>query len=314
LSKLGANSLVVDYKLDNVFNWFSYSFDDKLNFVKSLSIKHYDNNKAIIISSSRDVYKKNLYMLTSFYENFSNGSRFFLSDLLFNFSRLNNNLVKINNNLLKSFSVNFSEASTNKFIDLTNNFLKRSDFVFFFLRKNKIFNKGRYSRNRQTYRTGFYWCLWVNIFAIYGLHYLCYRFTFAFGYLWLPLIIFFGSFIFGRMLKYNFHNLNFVLLEFYSFSNWLGFIFKNLYSFFVDFCKFFLNLSNNFLDFSFLKGKNFFLLNTLNKLFKYSKNSLTNNNNSLEQTHIWYYISSQDSSTFKLSSKLFFLNQFFFKK
>ncbi len=25
-----------------------------------------------------------------------------------------------------------------------------------FLRKNKVFNKGRYSRNRQTYRTGVY--------------------------------------------------------------------------------------------------------------------------------------------------------------
>jgi hypothetical protein len=30
--------------------------------------------------------------------------------------------------------------------------------LFFFLRKSKLFNKGRYSRNRQTYRTGAYWC------------------------------------------------------------------------------------------------------------------------------------------------------------
>ena len=28
--------------------------------------------------------------------------------------------------------------------------------VFFFLRKHKLFNKGRYSRNRQIYRTGMY--------------------------------------------------------------------------------------------------------------------------------------------------------------
>ena len=31
--------------------------------------------------------------------------------------------------------------------------------TIFFLRKVKIFNKGRYSRNRQNYRTGVYLCL-----------------------------------------------------------------------------------------------------------------------------------------------------------
>lgn len=59
---------------------------------------------------------------------------------------LNNEL----NNLIK-----FSDSSMNKYISYKS--LKK--FNFFFLRKNRIFNKSRYSRNRQLYRTGFYWCL-----------------------------------------------------------------------------------------------------------------------------------------------------------
>lgn len=35
-------------------------------------------------------------------------------------------------------------------------FLKTKNLLNFFIRKNKIFNKGRYSRNRQLYRTGVY--------------------------------------------------------------------------------------------------------------------------------------------------------------
>ena len=51
-----------------------------------------------------------------------------------------------------------------------------------FLRKTKSFNKSRFSRNRQYYRTGVYWCLWLNIIAVFSLYYLFYRFTFRFSY------------------------------------------------------------------------------------------------------------------------------------
>jgi hypothetical protein len=51
--------------------------------------------------------------------------------------------------------VRFTDTSTNKNIDLSN----LTDYKLQFLRKNKIFNKSRYSRNRQLYRTGVYWCL-----------------------------------------------------------------------------------------------------------------------------------------------------------
>lgn len=58
-----------------------------------------------------------------------------------------------------------------------------TQYTLYFLRKNKSFNKGRYSRNRQNYRTGVYWCLYVNIIVLFGLYFYFYRFTFNFGYL-----------------------------------------------------------------------------------------------------------------------------------
>lgn len=96
--------------------------------------------------------------------------------------RVKNVFFKKFNNTIKNEltgSIKFSDSSMNKYISYRN--LKK--FNFFFLRKNRIFNKSRYSRNRQLYRTGFYWCLWLNIIIVYGLFFLFYRFTFNFGYL-----------------------------------------------------------------------------------------------------------------------------------
>jgi hypothetical protein len=50
------------------------------------------------------------------------------------------------------------------------------------IRKFKVFNKGRYSRTRQLYRTGVYWCLLLNIILVVGLYFWFYRFMFNFGY------------------------------------------------------------------------------------------------------------------------------------
>jgi hypothetical protein len=44
-------------------------------------------------------------------------------------------------------------------------------YCIFFIRKTKSFNKSSYSRNRQLYRTGVYWCLWLNIILVYGLYF-----------------------------------------------------------------------------------------------------------------------------------------------
>ena len=74
-----------------------------------------------------------------------------------------------------------------------NNFWSLNDYSSQFLRKTKSFNKSRYSRNRQYYRTGVYWCLWVNIIAVVSLYYLFYRFTFRFSYVPYIYLIFISS-------------------------------------------------------------------------------------------------------------------------
>jgi hypothetical protein len=75
------------------------------------------------------------------------------------------------------------------------------------IRKFKVFNKGRYSRTRQLYRTGVYWCLFLNIILVVGLYFWFYRFMFNFGYIWWVFCLFAGSFFFGRSLNYQFANL-----------------------------------------------------------------------------------------------------------
>lgn len=317
LKSIKNNTTVNYYYLDNVFNWFSFN-SDSFGFDKSVvNSTVTDTNSSYLANFSRkynNTYKLNFDHLFNNQIFFKNIKKIFLNDVVFNFKFLNNNLFNMNKNLLNSLKINFSESSTNKHIDVTNNFTKRSNYLFFFLRKNKIFNKGRYSRNRQTYRTGFYWCLWVNIFAIYGLHYLCYRFTFAFGYLWLPLIIFFGSFIFSRMLKYNFHNFNYIFSELNALVNWFGFLLNNFLIVLKNFLKSLYMFSNSLVNlFNINKFNNFFLKN-FSKNFNNFWAMLELNRNSLEHTHVWHYLNHQDNSFFNYFSKIFFINQFFFKK
>lgn len=105
-------------------------------------------------------------------------------------------------------------------------FLYNSNIIAFFLRKNKIFNKGRYSRNRQLYRTGVYWCLWLNIINVFGLYYYFYRFVFNFGYFYLPLLLLILSIFGSRLIKYRFYNPLIVVNEFNLFLN----LFYNFFS------------------------------------------------------------------------------------
>lgn len=313
LGNINSSSFIKNYNLNNVNDWYGFISDDLFFYKNKFFEKNITNNTYEITKFSKLNYNVSSNLKKILNYSFLKNTNFFLNDVVFNFKLLNDRLFNVNGNLISSWKINFSESSTNKHIDLSSNFLKRSNYVFFYLRKNKIFNKGRYSRNRQTYRTGFYWCLWINIFAIYGLHYMFYRFTFTFGYLWLFFIIFIGSFIFGRMLKYNFHNYRYIFSEFNNFFNWLGFLFNNFYIFLLNFFYSVYSNLNTILLFSNF-SKNSILLGSLSNIFFNFFSLLKKNLNLLEHTHIWYYLSSKDESFLKITSKFFFLNQFFFKQ
>lgn len=89
-------------------------------------------------------------------------------------------------------------------------------YSILYIRRNKVFNKGRYSRNRQLYRTGVYWCLWVNIIVVFGLYFYFYRFVFNFGYMWWPMFIFILSIFGGRIIKYRYYNYENIVNEILS--------------------------------------------------------------------------------------------------
>ena len=135
--------------------------------------------------------------------------------------------------LTSFYPVRYTDTSINKF--LTHDRIKK--MKIFFLRKNRIFNKGRYSRSRQLYRTGVYMCIYINIAVVYGLYFIFYRFSFNFGYVWFIFALFVGSLIFSRILKYRFYNPRTVVDEFFRFMVWAGFLIKILTRGFNEFVR-----------------------------------------------------------------------------
>jgi len=139
--------------------------------------------------------------------------------LTYTFSKFT--LIKLNPNnigIYKKFDSYKIRYSPSNFIKYINN-SKLNKYSILFLRKNKVFNKGRYSRNRQYYRTGVYWCLYVNIIAVIGIYFWFYKFSMNFGYLWWILYSFLFSFITPKAINYRLYN---VYLLYISYST--GFI------------------------------------------------------------------------------------------
>jgi hypothetical protein len=110
------------------------------------------------------------------------------------------------------------------------------------LRKGKVFNKGRYSRNRQYYRTGVYWSIYVNIIAVVAIYFWFYRFTMNFGYMWWMLYIFMISFFVPKIIKYRFYNIITLVKSFISDILWFGHQFIIIKSYFLNVFLYFLNL------------------------------------------------------------------------
>lgn len=220
------------YDLSKYSDWYDFNFKHINKFKKN--IKNKKSNKVQTLKVNFNLNKNDyFYKIYNHYNKFF--KKIFLSLsltyknlILVNLSFLNNFNIKLSNNWLNSlktfYPIRFSETSVSKHIKLDN----INNYIFFYIRKNRIFNKGRYSRNRQLYRTGVYWCLWLNIMLVYGLYFMFYRFTFNFGYFWWGLLIFAYSTIFSRVLKYNFFNIFYLKNEFFYFLKWLGFIFLNV--------------------------------------------------------------------------------------
>ena len=241
------NKIQLDKKLHSFFK------DKKMNYIKKTIIFY----KKIFKFNEKFIYNSNYFFtkISTFTSNFLN----FLKSTSFKKITFKKFFL---NKIIKKLPIRFSDSSVNKYINMVNS----DEYNFFFLRKNRIFNKGRYSRNRQLYRTGVYWCLWLNIIIVYGLYFFFYRFTFNFGYIWFGLFILIFSTIFSRIVKYKFYNLYFLYLEFFNLFNWLSLIINNLYYYMI----------NLFFNFNKYFNINKYLFNSSNYLFYYIFNFFNN--------------------------------------
>lgn len=132
-------------------------------------------------------------------------------------------IVKINKPLV--LSPKYSSSTVHKYLNNHN----LDNFEFQFLRKNKVYNKGRYSRTRQNYRTGVYLCMYFSVVSLFGLYYWFYRFSFNFTYLWWFFISFVASFFFPKIVKYRLYEPSTLLSKFYDFFKWVSLVLKSLF-------------------------------------------------------------------------------------
>ncbi len=88
-----------------------------------------------------------------------------------------------------------------KFISLYNLYLKLIKIVLNFVRKVKIFNKSRYSRNRQNVRITFYFSIYFNILIIYTVFSLFYNLALFLTYNWWFYLTFILYFLVSNVIR-----------------------------------------------------------------------------------------------------------------
>lgn len=299
------------YDLSKYNDWYNYNFNKnkthKIKYkLKKVNSKLYSNfnlnRKNYIIK----VYKKYNSFLKIFIKNFKSIYTFTYKNNVLNFIK-----IKINTDWVKTlksyYPTRFNETSLSKHINLNN----AGVYSFFFIRKNRIFNKGRYSRNRQLYRTGVYWCLWLNIMLVYGLYFMFYRFTFNFGYFWWGLLILAYSSIFSRIVKYNFFNIFYVKNEFLMFFKWFGLILINFRNLLINLLNYY--IQKNYILIHLLPNNNLFL----NKISLYLIDSTLFLKNLLvfknygKFVYFWENLNQKDESFLRYKSVLHWFNQFY---
>ena len=162
MSRTEEEKLQVVHNCFYLNNFKNFSIDNVLYF---LCVQHIMLNNDFDLTYKKTFFKKRIFV----------GMLNLNANWYKKLSKKNSKKLKKNIIFLK----NLINKPSNEEALLTLNLFEK--FKIMFLRKNKIFNKGRYSRNRQIYRTGVYMILWLNILIIVGIYFLFYRFVFNFG-------------------------------------------------------------------------------------------------------------------------------------
>jgi hypothetical protein len=132
---------------DFVFFFFMAFFLNKSFNLKTFKLVH-------LLDFFSKSQKLDIYVNNNLKKEFKKKNDFFnvkLKKNKNNYKSLNIlNFLNKSANVVKTSIIKFSSTSITKYIN------NNTDYSIYFLRKNKSFNKGRYSRNRQNYRTGVY--------------------------------------------------------------------------------------------------------------------------------------------------------------
>lgn len=191
-------NILINYNNSKILNGYCYFGNFYLNALQK--------NINLGLNSKLNLnYLNNQFKLSSLNIKFNKYKTNYAQLIKTSISNITINLVIANESVLnnvKKWVIKYSPSNFMKYINLSN----FQNYTILFLRKNKVFNKGRYSRNRQYYRTGVYWCLYINIVAVIGIHFWFYKLTMNFGYLWWMLYAFIVSFILPKVLKYRLYN------------------------------------------------------------------------------------------------------------
>lgn len=81
--------------------------------------------------------------------------------------------------------------------------LPLKNISIFFSKKNYLYNKGKFSRNRQTYRTGVYLCIWLTVLTVVGLYFYFYLMSMKFTYFFVLFLFFLFLFFYRAFIKKN---------------------------------------------------------------------------------------------------------------
>ena len=231
----------------NTFKGASNFFASMLNNVKFLIKKsplNYKINVESDLTSNNQILNYKKY--NNFTKNKSLNPNIFLNILANSINTFNSKLYEFKNMpFAKTLTLTWYTKIHNTTLNISQNSL------ILYLRSARHFNKGRYSRNRQLYRTGVYWCIWLNVVVVYALHYYFYRIVFTFGYLWLPLGIMILTIFSSRLYKYRFYSFAQITLEIKEYINLLFFFFlKSKLYIQLKWSKMLTNIKNFFLSYT----------------------------------------------------------------
>jgi len=269
LSKKFFNNFNFSFIIGNFLFFIFFKKLDKNRLVKKINLSNFAN----IIKIKGINYNNSIILFSNSNKNlFNNFKTLYVNDK-FNLITISNNFK---NSVVSLWNIKYAPSNFLKYVNLEN----ISVYNILYLRKNKVFNKGRYSRNRQYYRTGVYWCLYVNIIAVIGIYFWFYRFTMNFGYLWWLLFLFIFSFVAPKTIKYRFYNVNILINSISNDILWLSSIVNSLISMFIKYLSFFYSYLNKSVF-----SLNFFGLNNNNLNFL----KLLNINNRQNVFYIWEY-------------------------